>query len=185
MSNEKRRYEKRVRAERQEETRRRIAAATAALHEELGPARTTVAEIARRAGVQRPTVYNNFPDERDLFAACSAHFIAENPLPVLDPAAPLERVLEALYGWYRRTQRMNENVRRDRKSMPALDAVLRGTSDTHMAALADALVPGRSRALVALALDYWTWHRLSTEGLDDGRAARLMAGCCETAVDGR
>ncbi|MBA2357350.1 MAG: TetR family transcriptional regulator, partial [Actinobacteria bacterium] len=37
-----------------------MAAVTAALHEEVGPARTTIAEIARRAGVQRLTVYKNF-----------------------------------------------------------------------------------------------------------------------------
>ena len=185
MSSKKRSYEKRVRAERQAATRRRIAAATAELHEEVGPARTTVAEIARRAGVQRPTVYNNFPDERELFAACSAHFLSENPPPALDPGQPLERVLEALYGWYRRTRRMSENVRRDRKSMPALDEVLRGTSDAPMHALADALAAGRSRALVAVALDFWTWHRLDAEGLGDADAARLMAACCQTAADAR
>src|SRR3954470_17496284 len=63
-------YRLKERARRQEQTRRRIAAATAALHEEVGPARTTTSEVARRAGVQRPTVYSNFPRERDLFAAC-------------------------------------------------------------------------------------------------------------------
>src|ERR687884_1351338 len=86
MSTEKRTYELRARAERQAETRRRIAAATAELHQEVGPARTTIAEIARRAGVQRPTVYNNFPSERELFAACQAHFLAANPLPDLETA---------------------------------------------------------------------------------------------------
>ena len=54
--------------------------------QEVGPARTTIAEIARRAGVQRPTVYSNFPRESDLFAACQA------PLPRRAPAArPLRR----------------------------------------------------------------------------------------------
>ena len=81
MSIEKRTYRKAARAEAQEETRRRIAAATAELHDEVGPARTTVAEIARRAGVQRATVYANFPDEADLFRACQAHFLAENRRP--------------------------------------------------------------------------------------------------------
>jgi AcrR family transcriptional regulator len=49
----------------------------------VGPARTTITEIARRAGVQRPTVYANFPTDRELFAACLAHFMAEHPLPDL------------------------------------------------------------------------------------------------------
>ena len=31
------------------------------------------------------------------------------------------------------------------------------------------------RVLLLLAVDFWTWWRLSNEGLDDDRAARLMA----------
>src|SRR3954469_15733070 len=69
-----RRYELKERARRQEETRQRIVDATVALHREVGPARTTVAEVARRAGVGRVTVYNHFPDDVSLLAACSAHF---------------------------------------------------------------------------------------------------------------
>ena len=53
------------------------------LHEEVGPARTTVAAIAARAGVSRPTVYNQFPDDRSLFDACSALFRGLNPSPAL------------------------------------------------------------------------------------------------------
>src|SRR4051794_19814848 len=85
MTEKKRTYELKERARRQAETRARIVEATVALHEEVGPARTTVAEIARRAGVQRLTVYTHFPDERDLFAACSRHFMAGHVPP--DPAA--------------------------------------------------------------------------------------------------
>src|SRR5687767_14923238 len=44
-------YELKRRAERRDETRRRIVAAAVALHAELGPARTTVKAIAQRAGV--------------------------------------------------------------------------------------------------------------------------------------
>src|SRR5437870_5397792 len=87
MSSETRKYALKVRAEKQAETRRRIVEATAALHTEVGPARTTVAEIARRAGVQRLTVYNNFPEERELFEACGAYWLAGNPPP--DPTAAL------------------------------------------------------------------------------------------------
>jgi hypothetical protein len=41
-----------------------------------------------------------------------------------------------------------------------------------MAALAEALGGG---PLIALALDFWTWRRLSSEGLSDTEAAALMA----------
>ena len=188
MSIQKRTYRQTARAEGQAETRRRIAAATAALHEEVGPARTTVVEIARRAGVQRATVYANFPQERDLFVACQGHFLRAHPPPDLaaalghpDPAERLPGVLGGLYPWYRRTRRMSENVRRDRASLPALDALLVESVDGRMAGLAAALAPegGARRALVAVALDFWTWRRLDAEGLADDQAARLMAAATE------
>ncbi len=86
MSSETRPYEMKVRADRQRETRERIAEVAAELHGEVGPARTTVAEIARRAGVQRLTVYNHFPDDAALFPACSAHFLSLHPFPDPTPA---------------------------------------------------------------------------------------------------
>ncbi|HET6690803.1 MAG TPA: helix-turn-helix domain-containing protein [Miltoncostaeaceae bacterium] len=193
MSIEKRAYRKAARADAQEETRRRIVAATAALHDEVGPARTTVAEIARRAGVQRATVYANFPGEADLLRACQAHFLAENPPPdpvppfaLSDPRERLEAVLGLRYAWYRRTRGTSGNVRRDRAGMPELDALLRESVDARMAALADALAPegGERRALVALALDFWTWSRLTDEGLADDAAAALMAGAVLAAAGG-
>lgn len=186
-----RKYEMRERAQRQAETKQRIAAATAELHAEVGPARTTVAEIARRAGVQRLTVYNNFPDERELFAACQGHFLAQHPPPDLDPSAPLHEVLEGLYGWYRETEATTANVARDRAAMPALDQLMAEGSDAWLAALADALAAaagvrgrraGRVRAAVALALDFWTWRRLVREGLDDRGAAALMTDAVAAAA---
>jgi AcrR family transcriptional regulator len=169
----KRKYELKARADKQEETRRRITEATVALHQEVGPAKTTVSEVARRAGVTRLTVYNNFPEERELFAACQGHWLELHPLPRLDPSEGAEAVLRSLYAWYRETARMAENVRRDRGSVPALDALMRDTTDAQMAALAGALGGG---PLTALALDFWTWRRLRSESLGDDEAAALMAG---------
>jgi len=174
----KRKYELKARAERQAETRRRITEATVALHEEVGPARTTVAEVARRAGVTRVTVYSNFPEERDLLASCQGHWLELHPLPPLDPGDGAEAVLRSLYGWYRETSRMAENVRRDRLSVPALDELLRETADAHMASIAQALGGG---PMVALALDFWTWRRLTAEGLSDADAAQLMARVASAA----
>jgi AcrR family transcriptional regulator len=187
-----RRYEQRERAEKQAETRRRIAHATMELHEEVGPARTTVAEIARRAGVTRLTVYNNFPEEYELVAACQAHYLAENPPPDLsatlaleDPAERLRAAFRAFYERYRNTERMSANVRRDRAAVPALDQLLSATMDVQMEGLSGALAAGfaargrprkQVRAAVALGLDFWTWKRLTDEGLSDRAAADLMVG---------
>jgi AcrR family transcriptional regulator len=200
MSNQKRTYELRERARRQAETRQRIVEATVALHEEKGPAATTVAEIARRAGVSRLTVYNHFPSDGELFAACQRQYLARTPLPDLsralaldDPDERLRAVLERLYRSYRRQKPMTGKVLRDRHVLPALDALLSTTLDRRQAQLGDALLEGfpadprtrkRARAAVALALDFATWQRLTRDGLSDRDAAGLMAGLVLYAADG-
>jgi AcrR family transcriptional regulator len=192
MSSEKRHYELKARAESQQQTRKRIVDATVALHEEVGPARTTVAEIARRAGVTRLTVYNHFPEDSGLFAACQGEFLSRHPPPDLGPAMALERpqarvgaALATLYESYRERAPMTSKVLRDRSALPALDELMRRTADIHVAGLTDALAAGfasasgetarRLHAVVALALDFGTWQRLDSEGLDDAQAADLMA----------
>ena len=183
VSTQRRRYELKARAEAQQATRDRIAAAAAALHQEVGIANTTVADIARRAGVQRLTVYNHFPDLEALLPACTAHWMAASPPPDLadalalaDPRERLRTALTALYGWYRATAPMQRRVFGERASVPELDAWMAQSADRTLAELADALSAGLRRPLVAVALDFWTWERLDREGLDDAAAAELMAG---------
>jgi AcrR family transcriptional regulator len=170
-----RQYELKQRARDVEETRRRIVDATVALHEEVGPALTTIAAIAQRAGVTRPTVYNQFPDELALFTACSAHWRALHPRPELEGVA-LEDALRRLYGWYSANERMLGHIERDARVLPALGEVLshawRGL-DAAAAALADGR--GESVAAVRLALDFFTWSRLASSGLSPAEAAALMA----------
>jgi AcrR family transcriptional regulator len=196
MSTQTRKYELKARAEGQRETRDRIAKATAELHEEKGVAQTTVAEIARRAGVTRLTVYNHFADLSELLPACAAHYEGLHPAPdlgaILAQAEPGERVrgaLAQLYGWYRETEPMYGKLFSDRASVPELDRFLEQNIDRMQAELADDLAAGfglrgrrakRTRALVRLALDFWTWRRLSREGLDDDGAADLMAAAIAT-----
>jgi AcrR family transcriptional regulator len=191
MSSEIRKYELKARAESQRETRDRIARAAAELHEEAGVARTTVAEIARRAGVTRLTVYNHFANLEALLPACTAHYDSLHPFPDLgtaralaDPAERVTETLALLYGWYRETGAMWCKVLSDRASVPELDAFLGTGIDAMQDELADGLAKslGRGagargrRALLRLAVDFWTWQRLSRDGLDDRAAARLMAG---------
>jgi AcrR family transcriptional regulator len=198
MSSQRRRYTLDARAHQQAGTRRRIVEVTAALHEEVGPARTTVAEIARRAGVSRLTVYTHFPDETQLFAACGDHWLAENPPPnpsaalaIDDPAERLRAVLRPLYSWYRKNARGCENLQRDRLVMPALDAAVRIRMDQPLSDVANTLAAGFApegdsakilRAALALALDFWTWRRLSGEGLSDDGAADLMVHAVKSAA---
>jgi hypothetical protein len=79
---------------------------------------------------------------------------------------------------------MSGNVQRDRSLEPALDSLMSETWDAQIAELAGTLGAGltsdgehaeRLVALICVALDFWTWKRLAAAGMDDNRAAELMA----------
>ena len=76
-----RKYVMKRRAERQKETHQRIVDATVELHRTIGPLRTTISAIAEKAGVQRHTYYAHFPKLKDLYTACTSHYVVEHPLP--------------------------------------------------------------------------------------------------------
>ena len=198
MSTKIRKYELKARAESQRETRERIAKATAELHEEKGVANTTVAEIARRAGVTRLTVYNHFADLSELLPACAAHYEQLHPTPDFDSVLAqgdaderVRGVLGLLYRWYRETEPMYGKLFSDRASVPELDRFLEQNFDRMLGELADDLAAAfavrgrradRLHALIRLALEFWTWRRLAREGLDDDAAAELMAAAVATGV---
>jgi hypothetical protein len=86
---------------------------------------------------------------------------------------------------------MSAKVLRDRARLPALDALLMRTRDANLEQLKKSLAAGfdakgaagtRLQALIALALDFWTWQRLTQEGLTDQKAAELMASLIACAV---
>jgi len=193
-----RKYELKARAESQRETRERIAKVTTELHEERGVAHTTVAEIARRAGVTRLTVYNHFADLSQLLPACAAHYERLHPTPDFatalaqsDPGARVRDALGRLYGWYRETEPMFGKLFSDRASVPELDRFLEQNIDRTLANLANDLTAGfavrgrradRLHALVRVALDFWTWRRLTREGLVDEDAADLMTAAVAAGI---
>jgi AcrR family transcriptional regulator len=190
MADEKRPYRMKRRAELEEQTRRRITESAVHLHGTLGPARTSISALAEHAGVRRSTVYRHFPDEAALFAACTAHWAAENPVPdigtwagIEDPDERLRAALRALYPYYRSTAPMIENLIRDE---PVSEHVRRHFAGyrSYLAAARDALMRGRrsrgrartrEHAAIGHALAFPTWRSLALdEGLDDAQAAELM-----------
>jgi len=196
MTDEKRPYTKKRRAELEAETSRRITKTAVELHGTLGPARTSISAIAQRAGVRRSTVYRHFPDEATLFAACSAHWAGENPVPDLerwglieDPDERLQAALDELYGYYARTERMMENLLRDEETMPTVKRLFSGYHE-YIAGAREVLVRGRpergrrrseTRAAIGHALAFATWRSLTREqGLDDAQAAALL---CRLAAE--
>lgn len=183
-------YELKQRAESLAATRLRIVEATVALHESLGPGRTTISAIAERAGVQRLTVYRHFPDERSLFEACSGHWAAQNPAPdpsawsaLDDPEERLRTALTAIYGFYRTTEGMTGNLERDLPESPVLQEVAQPFL-AYWQAVRETLergwaVRGRKRlvlrAVIGHAVAFDTWHSLArSEGLDDAAAVDAM-----------
>jgi AcrR family transcriptional regulator len=181
-----RQYTMKRRADRLEETRRRIAEATLALHEEVGPARTTVTAIAERAGVSRPTVYSQFPNDLALFSACSAHFLAEHPTPELVEVG-LEEALHNLYGFFAANERTLENIERDARLLPALGqayarplAVRTAAADSHAERLATGDL--RVRAVLRLAFSFCTSQHLARAGLGVNEAASLMASLAQSSA---
>ena len=188
-----REYQLKERARQQAETRLRIIEAVVALHEEVGPARTTVVEIADRAHVSRPTVYSHFPDDRSLMTACSGHWLLANPRPdtaawkeIDDPATRLRAALEQLYAYYAPRERMLANVLRDAALLPSLAEALEHTIGSYVKSAAEILSAGwesrprdRRKRLAALrlALHFHTWQTLTRSGgLTNKEAAGLMAG---------
>jgi AcrR family transcriptional regulator len=195
----KRKYELKKRAEQVGETRLRITEAAIELHGSVGPSRTTMSAVAERAGVERRTLYRHFPNEADLFAACSTHYFTANPWPDLgdwrairDPHQRLERALDELYAYYERTEPMFSNVLRDaevvdfaRVAVAPLDAYLDEAAEI---LTVGRRVRGRRRQLLtgALrhALAFSTWHSLSGNGVGRSDAARLTAALVEAAARG-
>ena len=183
-------YELKRRAERQQETRRRIVEATVELHSTLGPSATTVQAIAERAGVTRPTVYAHFPDARSLFEACSGHVRATVPPPdpstwdsISDPGARLETALRGLYGYYERLEPLLENVQRDAAVMPVV-AEMNAYRVRYLEEIRDVLVEAwttrggartRLRRAIGHALEFGTWQSLvRNQGCGTNEAVQLM-----------
>ena len=198
MSDQKRSYRMRRRAELEELTRLRITESAVELHETLGPARTSISGIAERAGVRRSTVYRHFPNEDALFAACSSHWRAANPPPdpqgwstIEDPAARTEAALRALYAFYGRTREMYTSLLRDELLVPAVERRLRDFYG-YLQTIEDTLVAGRglrgraarrTRAAIGHALAFATWRSLSQEQrLTDDDAVSLMCLLVEGAA---
>jgi len=198
MSDEKRPYQMKRRAELEEQTRQRITESAVSLHEELGPAQTSISAIAERAGVRRSTVYRHFPDEDALFAACSAHWREANPPPdphrwssIGDPAERTRTALRELYAFYAGTEAMYVSLLRDEPLVPAVQRRLRDFYG-YLDAIRDLLSVGRglrgrraryTRAAIGHALSFPTWRSFTHEQeLTDTDAVELMCRLIDDAA---
>lgn len=178
MSDKRRPYKMKRRAEQEAQTRLRITESAVELHGSLGPARTSMKAIAEHAGVPRSTVYRHFPDEEAVFGACSAHWRAEHPRPepgrweqIADPEERLRTALAELYGYYRGAAPMLDKLLRDEAAVPVVAELMRNFHQL-FPAVTEILMRGRglrgkardrTRAAIAHAIAFRTWQQL-TEG---------------------
>lgn len=189
----KRAYRQVKRAEGAQATRERIVAAAEGLWREAGPRGTAVAEVARRAGVDRLTVYNHFATDTDLAGAVWAGALARWPVPDFaalgaeeDPEERLARVLRAVWDWYEAAQAVLGAVLRDGPAMPGLEAVL-GEIEAEITEAVKALVPGRRQTgglgpTLRVALAFPTWEVLRE--MPRGAALDLVEGWVRAAEEG-
>jgi AcrR family transcriptional regulator len=187
MTDEKRPYRMKARAEQQDDTRRRITESAVALHGSIGPAKTSMSAVAEHAGVRRSTLYRHFPDEGALFVACSRHWAVDHPVPdhtawvaIENPDERLRRALTELYAYYEGGEAMLANLIRDfdvtdvvREHFSPFLAYLTATRDVLMAGRGSAT--RRTRAAIGHAIAFGTWRSLSREqGLPQREAVDLM-----------
>jgi AcrR family transcriptional regulator len=201
-------YELKKRAERQEETRLKIARAALELHESVGPALTTRSAIAQRAGVTRPTVYSHFPDDLSLGKACSSLGLSENPLPdpgrweeISDPEERLRSALGDLYSYFRRRERLWANILRDQELLYSTgdpealeaDAEIMRPILLHWERMKETIAAGWGPSegvarlvlgAIGLALDFQAWRAMvRTQGMSDEQAIELMVGMVRCTAD--
>ena len=146
----------------------------------------------RRARRRAPLdLYRHFPDDAALFDACSAHWTAANPPPDLDgvggrsttPDERLRLALGELHAYYRRTERMRDNIQRDEDVVPLI-AERFAAFHAYLAAARDALMAGRrrrgggsrrTRGALGHAVAFSTWRSLRREnGLSEADAVGLL-----------
>jgi AcrR family transcriptional regulator len=187
-----RKYEMKRRAERVQETRRRITEAAVELHQTVGPARTTVSAVAEKAGVQRHTYYAHFPELKDLYQACMGHYSERNPVPepsswtdIADAEERLRVALSEVYAYYSGNEAMVSNVLRDAALDPIVQEIMVPFDqywETVRDVIAGAFEASGDRqeellGAVALAQDFQTWRTLvRQQEFSQDRAVELMVG---------
>jgi len=180
-------YRMRLRAERQAATRRRIVEAAAQLHRSRGLHLTSISDIARLAGVERPTVVRHFPTRLSLIVACTLPATEQDPPPdpaawraIRDPEARLQRALTEQYAYYRRNRAFLAPMADTRNDE---FAPVRELMRPHFARAQAILAKGwrmpdshrqRFELAISHAFGFWAWVSLADLGMADEDAAALM-----------
>jgi AcrR family transcriptional regulator len=190
-------YRMSKRAEALEATRNQIIWAAMQLHAEKGPAGTSQADVAARAGISPATVYRHFPTQGSLIRACgNLTWMALSPprpedgqelFAGLDTTRDrLRRFVEEVSEFYQRAWSALQGARDERSRVPELDESLRwvaaGLEELARQALA-LEEPDESRLQLTLALtDFGVWKSLRDHGVPEQMTAKVLAGLLDCVV---
>jgi AcrR family transcriptional regulator len=192
-----REYKMVKRRDKVEETRRRIAKATYELHSTIGPAFTTVALVADRAGLPRQTVYRNFGTQLDLFRSCIAFGLEMHPLPdpdrwqsIADPGERLQVGLAQLYRWFEASEPVMTNSVRDFGVVQEAAEAMQPVGEVFQS-IYERLCQGwegsRVSPVLSLAVDFATWKKLRREqGMASSAIVEMWSDliCCRQLEPG-
>jgi hypothetical protein len=148
--------------------------------------------IAEKASVQRHTLYSHFLDERSLYMACSGLVNERDPLPeaaawrgITDRRERLATGFRAVYDWYERNASLMACVLRDSEHHALTREIAQLRFAPSMAAWQEALgskLTAKQRAMLNLALSFFTWRTLARDGgLKQAAAVRAMVQAVESA----
>ena len=180
------RMEKREQA--MKEIRDRILQATMQLHDEKGPAFTTFADIAERAGVGQATVHRHFATTGELVRNCGMHVWAQMRPPVPEDAAArfaglhtreekLARLIAETDAFYERGWQRLTLAARDSDMIPELDGFLKAVGAGIEALVWEALSPPdpdpRAIGVVATLVSLPVWKDLNRLGMAPSELAAL------------
>jgi len=178
------------RAESAEDTRRRIVAATRALHVEQGVADTTMKQIARRADVSVGTVYHHFPTYDDMIRACGqlTFQMVRPPTELIfagcrSTRARIERLTHEMFACYDRFPDL-ESTRCDRKKLPVLDQEMVRFDQQLAALVRQAVAPAgeRLQRMARALTDVGVYRALTSQGLSTSEAADQVAALLDMWV---
>jgi AcrR family transcriptional regulator len=193
----KRSYRMSKRAEEQHRTRERILQATMQVHDEQGVAPTTMADVAKRAGVGQATLYRHFPSTNELVQACGGHVWAEMNPPTPDGAASvfagldgrrerLARLIAELDAFYTRGKLRLALASRDRELVPPLHGFLSAVEAGIDALVREALkpsgLPDRTIEIVTATVSFPVWLRFSQLDLPAEELRHLRLRLVECTV---
>lgn len=176
-----RRYRLGKRAEAASATRRRIVEATLTLHDEQGIVRTSIRNVAGRAGVAPATVLQHFPRMDDLIHACGELSDAMAPMPtdvvLVGTMGRHDRIRAfavSLFEWWEQLGPGWDHLQVDRRTLPRVDEWLIDVGQRHRelaaAALQTDIDAAATRLLTAITTND-AWRSLRDAGMDSRQAA--------------